>query len=336
MRARRAWMMTAVAAAAGLVVALGVGAAGGAVQGGAAPTSVGPEVRSVRGVEAWTAKLSLLEPGRPEGYFLLAEEVMAEWPDREGRVLARTLLVLSLHLERLKGRGAIEGEGGLGPISGSACLALAAMEPREDVQRWLVSMASLIDNGRAGESGPGGVRRVVRTVEPVSWRTALDAAEVLQWARAGEGRRAQQLLDRTGVRELLEDYQAGLDTERKVSGMTRVLQAMADWPGGCDRCRSTRFVAVAPGPGQLQRGAAKLALCDKCAGLPGPKLTPAELMADLRLESMLLRGVQRSWSAQLLVDGGRPMLEPEPGAVARYYMVETERTVWREGRWVEP
>lgn len=289
----------------------------------------GPVIRSPRTIEAWTAPLSLLDPERPEGYFLLAEEVMAEWPDREGRLLARTLLVLAVHLEQARPGPPPPGRA---PISGSACLALASLEAREDVQRWLAAMANLLDAGVSAPGSPGG-KRPPRTIEPVNWRTALEAAEVLQWARAGEGRRASQLLERPGVRDVLEDFEAGLDTERRLAGLSRVLKSIADWPGGCERCRSTRFVST-PAP-RGTRGPGTLSLCDRCNGLPGPVQSPSELLADLRLESMLLRGVHRSWSAQLLVDAGRPVLEPEPSALARAYLVEVDKPVWRQGKWVE-
>lgn len=291
-------------------------------------------------------RLSALDPSRPLMYFELGEELAADLRTPARRDLARRLFVLAMHLERQGGR-----PGRLGP---GACLALASIEPREDVARWLAATAQVLDAELAAvEPDSARVRPVMLQVP---WPVGLAAAEVLGLVRGGDGRLAEERLREPGVRRLLDTYEAALDAPGQVGGMTRVLRGIEETRNRCPECQGRRFVTSQrpltpgsgprpPGTGSPQTGgggaapaAARggFALCERCRGVWSPRMSPEEIIADLRFESMLLRGVHRSWAAQTLADGGRPLLDPDPGAVASLYMIDTATTVFRDGRWALP
>jgi hypothetical protein len=94
----------------------------------------------------------------------------------------------------------------------------------------------------------------------------------------------------------------------------------------CSECKNRRFI-------KSQQG---VRLCPTCGGKPGPKLSQQELLYQLRLESSLLHGVQRSWIAQTVVDGGAPLRDLDPDELAATYRIDPARTRWRNGAWESP
>lgn len=307
----RPW--TAIAAA---VLAAGVLIARGQPSGEPGPAGAQPQtgIASIP-VPRLVERLERLTPDDPMAYFLLGEEVAAESVDRASRDLARTLLVLALHLDRAGG--------GTNNLTPSACLALAGLTPRESERRWLVAIARASDR-RAGESS---ARRRGVGPAPVNELVAFELATAFGLIRAGEGRRAEQLLNKPAVADLLTAYENVLNDEGIIGGAQRLRRWAGEWTT-CPECRNRRFVTRGEG------GRARL--CPTCGGSPGPKLTDAELLVQLRMESALLRGIHRLWSAQYLADAGEPLRDPDPAELAATYGVDTSRTTWRDGQWRQP
>lgn len=262
--------------------------------------------------------LESLHPENPEAYFLLGEEIAAEAQTRKDRELARRLFVLALELER---RGA--GERFDGRFGASVCLALASLAPRQEESRWLISIATLLDDRTAA---PDWQRS--RTGEPGA-DAAFKLATALGLIRMGEGRRAQPLMDEPEVRDLLDRYETMLSPAGLTGAAAAMRKAMEDWPF-CPECRNQRVVV------RRERGQARHTLCYTCEGLPGPRMSDEFLIHQLRLESALLGGIHDSWSAQTIADGAAPVRDPDPSEIAAVYGVDADKSVWRDGQWVRP
>jgi hypothetical protein len=153
--------------------------------------------------------------------------------------------------------------------------------------------------------------------------TALNLATAMGLARAGEGKKAEGYLAREGVRELLATTQAAISGS--ASARDPVQKWIEDWPV-CPTCKNRRIVT---------RGN-ESTLCPYCDGNPGPRLSDEQLLKQYRAESLLLRGVYRSWSAQILADDGEPLRDPNPADLAASFGVDARATVWRKGAWVAP
>lgn len=263
-------------------------------------------------------RLGELDPAKPEGYLLLAELVASEAGTHvEARLLARQLYTLAHELDRRSGSRA--------GLRTSCCLGLAALEPRSDRHRWLLALARV--QAPPGSSVPVAAgRRGVLADAPDE--LVLDVCSVLSFARAGEGRRAEAVLQKPGVSELLNACDTALSENG--SSVQKIQRAIADWPL-CPDCKNRRFVMRSEGTQRLRER-----VCPTCGGVPGPRWSDMDLVAQLRLESALLRGTQRAWSAQILADGGAPLRDPEPDELAAEMQVDPRKSVWRDGRWSEP
>ncbi len=265
------------------------------------------------------ARLTALTPDDPRAYFLLAEELAAEVEVAPAaRPLAQSLFALSYELERAASGGdAGRADGAFGR---SVCLALASIAPRDDERRWLLALARSLDAARADPEfdapGPGPTRR----------EAALDLATALGYVRSGEGRRAKTLLDKPGVAGLLAQYQGLLSGPGLSIGADTIRRYADQWPV-CPECRNQRIVTRA-GEG----GGTKL-ICYTCRGNPGPRLSDEEVLLQLRLESALLSGIQRSWAAQVAIDAGAPLRDLDPAELGATYGVDASRPLWRDGQW---
>ncbi len=267
--------------------------------------------------KVWGKRLGALSPDKPMGYFLLGEEVAADATDNEARDLARRLYVLAYELDA---RSAAEkGRFRLGP---SVCLGLASMASRDDERRWLRALAETLSErepslGGTTADGIGGF-------DP---EAAFDLATAMGLARSGEGRRAEQLLDKPGVSELLDRIEAQPMPDGSLNNLRAFFKrAIRDWPI-CPQCRNRRVVPA----GSNRNG--EMVLCDTCRGNPGPKLTEQELANQLRIEAVLLQGTQRSWAAQVLADAGAPLRDLDPSELAGTYRVDPAKPLWRDGQW---
>lgn len=275
---------------------------------GAAVLGAQPERGRPPDLPPWLEdRLGALDPGTPEGYLELGEELAVD-PAR-GR-LAERLFVLAFELARRSP--------GRSDIAASACLALADGARGDEERAWLGATAALIDDRFAAALDGR------RADEAVREQTAYRAATVLGLVRAGEGRDARELLEEPAVRALIERYARLLPRGRSGDPMRTLEQQAEAWP--CRECHNRRIV-VASGSAEL---------CPVCAGDPGPGLSEEQLVAHLRLEARLLAGIQRSWTAQLTVDLGRPLLDPDPEELAPRFGVDPAATVWRQGRWTAP
>lgn len=262
--------------------------------------------------DQWRQALEQLEPADPAAYFLLAEQLMDGAPDRERAELARQLLVLAFELDRQGG--------GRHGLMASACVALAHLERLEERADWLRALAGAIDRRYAATDWN------VPAIRAQPDEVLLNAATVLGLARAGEGIRAARLLEQPGVLDLFRQYEALLGDTGLTGGLVRLRDTIRAWP--CPECANERIVPRrGEGPGQYR-------LCFTCEGNPGPRLTEAEFLAQLRFESRLLSGLHRSWGAQVVADGGAPLRDPDPEAVAATYHVDPGRPYWRDGQWV--
>lgn len=257
------------------------------------------------------SRLTALTPSRPDLYLELGEEVAEGARDPKSIDLARRLYVLAFSLDRARG-----GQ----DIAAQACIALAQLNESEKDRRWLLAMADLLDRRRAR---PEWIRRAD---ESVSSQIAYTAATVLGLVRAGEGYVARQRLAEPGVAQLLGAFQRLLSAAGDTGAMRWIEREAGRWP--CPECHNQRIVKKGGGKDAI------IKLCTTCGGNPGPKLNNAALVAQLRFESRLLRGIQRSWAAQAWSDLGAPLHDPDPDELPKQFDVDPARPLWRDGEWV--
>jgi hypothetical protein len=258
---------------------------------------------------ALDARLAALNPEQPEGYFLLGEEAMEAVATAEDRQLVVELFVLAMHLDAARG--------GVRTTAASACLALAELSRNERDRRWLVFVARTLDPRRVppqwlAVDAPA-------TVDSASYQVAT----LIGLVRSGNGVQARQLLSKDEVKAALEGYDSMLDNLGAGSA-TRITRDADRWP--CSECGNARVVRRGSPP--------EYRLCPLCKGDPGPHLTEREYMGQLLFESLLLQSNQRSWAAQIVSDGGAPLMDADVTTVARVFGVDTSLVLWRNGRWV--
>ncbi|MGE3107383.1 MAG: hypothetical protein AB7G11_01875 [Phycisphaerales bacterium] len=276
-----------------------------------ASTSAGPDA-----ARTWSAPLSALAPEQPIGYFLLAEEVASEAGDVESVNLARRLFVLAYELNQ---RADVATR--VPTLPTSVCLALASIATRDDERRWLLALAQSFSEPLGFGPADASAAPTAPREAPVDIR--LDAASVLGLCRAGDARRAETLLEKPGVYDLLRQVDVSRGTMFSIESF--IERSRRDWPV-CPQCRNRRAVPSGGKNGQMT-------LCDTCRGTPGVRLTDVELIYQLRVESALLAGTQRSWAAQLFTDGGAPLRDLDAGDLAATYDVDAAKPFWRQGTW---
>lgn len=268
-----------------------------------------------------SGRLSALSPANPEAYYLLAEEIAAELPaasseTAQARRLAQQLYVLAYELDQRRPQESRQ------HLGRAVCLALAAIAPAEADQRWLWALARAADPRTAGPTW------APLRLRPAPESLALDLCAVLGYSRCGEGRRAEQILGRPGVSELLDRYDALLSPIGISGGASSIRKAIAQWPL-CPECKNRRIVTHA-GENTNQP-----VLCHTCNGLPGAGMSGEELLLQLRLESALLSGIHRSWAAQAVADRASPLRDLDPAELAPTFGVDAAKPLWRDGQWVE-
>lgn len=300
-----------IAVAAVLMATLCQPAEGG---GGAAPGVTGGSMvgGAAKAEDAWAERLALLEPGKPEAYFELAEEVADAAKTAGEYALATRLYVLAFELDRAR-------TGGMpGPMGASACVALASIARREQDKRWLSALAVAVD---PRQSQPKWVRQERESADADA---AYAAASALGLVRSGEGTQARVLLEDAKVSAMLRRYERLLSEQGGTRYSSSVELEAAKWP--CRDCLNQRIVKRTPKAGDYK-------LCPLCNGNPGPALSDADLLAQWRLESLLLSGIHRSWSAQVATDDGEPLRDPEPEELAPTLGVDATLTRFRDGAW---
>ena len=263
------------------------------------------------------SRLESLRPESPRAYFELAEEV-AELPSitGENRALSRQLCILSFELWR--GSDARVTDPRLGP---SSLLLLATFAETENQARWIRTIAAAVDP--EARTATAQAQEAVR--DPVRDSTVLDLVSALELLRAGDGRRAAKILEKPDVSQLLADNERLLSPGGVTGEGDRLRRLAREWPV-CPECRNRRSV----------RGPQGITICPSCGGDPGPPLSAVDVLFQLRFEASLLEGVQRSWVAQTLVDGGRPLRDLDPQEIALTFAVDPKKNVWRDGGWIDP
>jgi hypothetical protein len=264
-------------------------------------------------LQEWIApRLESLDPAEARQYFLLGEEIAAEALTREEEDLASHLFGLAFELDMRDGTPTW--------ISPSSCLGLASLARLESDKRWLRALANRLDPDYAAPAWRNPELRA-----GVS-EAAFDAAEAIGSARAGDGLRARDLLDKPGVKELIERYGQLLGFSSSSGALWQIEQWAAGWP--CRECGNERVVFRPNTDPPSYRE------CYSCRGNPGPELSGAQLISQLRFESHLLHGISRSWGAQLALDYGAPLREPAPEELASVLGIDAGRPYWRGGQWV--
>lgn len=258
----------------------------------------------------WRPHLEALTPATPAAYFELGERIADRRLSAVELELARTLFVLAHELDRRSPKP----DG----WAAASLLALADLEPLARDRRWLIALAEQAD------PAPG--RAPVRDAKPPPLEPAFLAATVLGLVRSGDGRAALRLLERPDVRRLLVSYERLLSPLGYAGGLAQLEAEARRWP--CSSCGNTRFIRVAQPGGRVDTR-----LCPLCKGNPGPAISPEHAAAQWRFESRLLRGIHRSWSAQVIADAGVPLRDPDPDELAAVYRVDPAAVFFRQGRW---
>jgi hypothetical protein len=266
-------------------------------------------------LDPFRVALEALQPGDPEGYFKLGEEV-ADAADSPERVrVALELFTLAFVLDDARSGGK------RGEFAASCCIALASIVRSESDQRWLTALAVAIDPRRQPPGWLLGQR------EAASAQTAFLAASALGYARTGDGRQVLLALDVPAVRTLLGTYDR-LITDSPYRGTLAAIEGEASrWP--CRECSNQRITRKSSRANDYK-------LCSTCNGRPGMKLSPEQWLAQIRLESLLLTGIHRSWGAQVASDLGEPLRDPDARDLPGVLGVDTSRTVWRGTGWAKP
>lgn len=257
------------------------------------------------------ARLTALKPENPEDYFLLGEEVADAAASSEQHRLAIELNCLAFELGRVRA--------GETATSAAAAIALAELDRTERTRRWLFAMAAVIDPSR---SEPGWMRKPA----PTSVESApYTVAQLMGFVRSGDGGRARLLLSKPEVRSSLASLDRLLANGGVPGGASGLEREALKWP--CPTCankRVTRKTNTAP---------PEYRACSNCGGNPGAELTAEQLIGQLRIESWLLQGLQRSWAAQVATDRGEPLIDPDPSSLCALFQVDPSRPYWRDGHW---
>jgi hypothetical protein len=254
--------------------------------------------------KSWQAALASLRPEAPEGYLLLGEEVLDQAHSAGDRRLAVELLVRAVVLSLARDPAS--------PVASSACLALAEAGLSRAESRSLRAIARAV----APRQAP-----LPRSAPENTDSVDFQVATFMGLVRTGDGGWARQQLRKPDVADRL----AGLDRVMRRMGMDgagSLEREARRWP--CTECGNQRTV----------RSGADARLCPTCKGLPGRRLSQAELLAHLRMELWLLRGASDSWAMQAWLDDGEPLASPDAGAIPRLYQVDASRNYFRNGAWV--
>lgn len=273
-------------------------------------TPAASRVESV--TERFAARLLALSPADPKAYLLLAEEVLDAATGPADTRLAIDLFGRAFELTRSRP--------GDRTIAASACHGLAEATGVQRDRRWYEAIALVVDP--AG-TAPGWLRKPPPTsVDAMPFRLAV----VLGHVRAGEGVIARQVLAKPDVAQALRAIEPLMRRGGVPGGLSALEREAAAWP--CRECGNKGVVRRGNGPQPEYRA------CPACGGTPGPAMQGADLLAQVRLESWLLQGEQRSWASQLAADDGAPLVDPDPAALCPRAGVDAERMYWRQGRWV--
>ncbi len=265
-------------------------------------------------ITPWAGRLGELSPSDARGFFLLAEEIADAAGDDVGtRRLTIRLYILALTHADDSSAGR--------ELAASACLGLADVSGRAAHKRWLAALARSLDARHQPILIPRGETDF--SEDGLGYRLA----SLIGLIRSGDGIQARRILQDTEVRSTLTRLDRLLRDSEFPGGVRWFDREARAWP--CTECANDRVVRRArPGGDGFDTR-----LCPVCNGLPGPTLTTRQLASHLRFESWLLHGDQRSWSAQLSVDHGEVLLDPDPREVPKVFEIEPTLDVFKDGWW---
>jgi len=268
-------------------------------------------------VPALETRIAALDSQDPMAYFTLAEEFASEIHDERGRAFARTLYVLAYELSR-------DSEG-VPSLTRSVCLALAQLEDSDSSRRtWLLAIASLQDSTADTQNTNSSVQN-----------DALEAiGTALSYYRAEEYLKARIQFNRPHAVRYIGTLDA---SDRRF--MQEIISTVES-EASCVVCQSNRTVRDR----SATSAGAPDELCTRCAGNPGPRLTSDAYTELVRFEVELFNVPATSWSAQIDLDGGKPLREADPDQLAALYQVDPRATQfragdggnWRKGTWAVP
>lgn len=267
--------------------------------------------------ESYESRLESLTPSNPIAYFRLAEEVASSGGTADEQQLARRLYAIAFALT--SDESSIKDSEF--PIAASACLGLADLERSTSRKRWLLALAGRIDPRYATRSWDASEQ-----ANP-SNEAALLLAEAIGLSLSGDGSLARERFDDPRVAALLEETRGILDRPGTGASSTLIKREAQIWP--CPECGNARAVPDRSEGGQVRR------LCSTCRGNPGPVISRDTFVAYLAYQAVILHGTQRSWSADLAVNQGQPLLDPQPEEVAVYVGIDPTKVYYRKGRWLD-
>jgi hypothetical protein len=275
-----------------------------------APSETAPDNGIPASIAPFRSRLEALSPSSPETYFLLGEEVADQANDSATRDLAKQLYVLAFDLSTDRpGRASLQA---------ACCVALADLVRADHDRRWLVALARTLDPRRVPPEW------LARQPPATTDSAAYQVATLVGLVRTGQGGTARQLLERPEVKAALDSYDRLMNNMGVWNGAAGLIREAGRWP--CQECQNERIVKRGNPP--------EARLCPNCNGEPGPEMSGNQLIAQLRFESLILQGTQRSWAAQVAADGGAPLVDPEAGGLAAAFDVDPSLVLWRDGRWV--
>jgi hypothetical protein len=181
-----------------------------------------------------------------------------------------------------------------------------ALEPERLGHSACLALADMEENAQARRRlqalaallpGPSGVSAGDGVAATPDWTpaAATAVAEALGRYRRGDGTQALAALREPGADALLQHF-------------GRLL------PGGYQR-----FIED----------------CKVYRGQQAPTLSSTDVLRMLRFEEALLAGRDRTWSSELLLSAGQPLIEVDPMRLEESLNVDITRPIYRNGRWVE-
>ncbi len=194
-------------------------------------------------------------------------------------------------------------------------------QAQRDLARRLFGLAGVLDPRRLGRSAC----LAIYDLEPDenAKRRLLVLAALLDERAAGSGREPERpaWADRAAalaVSEAIGHYRRGEGSKAinriNAPGAAALLEACS---------------------GMIFRGGAERFIedCKTYRGARRPGVPASDLLTMLRFEAALLAGEKRSWSQDLLLGGGRPLLEVDPDRLADSLGADPAFACWRGGRW---
>lgn len=263
------------------------------------------------GVPRLLDRMVKLTPSDPMGYFELAEElaylsVVSPNQRRTALDMSRQLYVLAYELDRRNNSRPTLGS--------SVCYGLADIAPTTE-RDWLLALAASFGAEGSERVELGGGFRVSED------RARIDVAEALGRYRAVERRPLSAILRRVNARQQM--INAGVSVQNADWAMG-LLQSGLDKPY-CPECRNLRLTRTGTSDQSIEQQ-----LCPTCFGNPepDPPLSSEDLQRMLAIEAKLLGAIPGTWSAQVVVEGSRPVPDLDPSALADRFGVDPDRPYW--------